>query len=185
MGDKKSRGTSFGGACGTKWQAFVGSFFQKRESHKITHRSGHHKTELDLVLIKKEQLWKIKDCKAIPREHTKHKPVVFVVRMKRTKLIKIIGRKTIKWWKCIDGVAIEYRDRVKVKYEELWEEVDDVDEEWNKYKDAFVGNAEKLCGRSTGMGGTMEKQERIRNGGQPKSHQQYVKRRKPGRLLKI
>ena len=30
--------------------AFVGSFFQKRESHKITYRSGHHKTELDLVL---------------------------------------------------------------------------------------------------------------------------------------
>ena len=50
--------------------SFVGSFFQKRETHKITYRSGHHKTELDLVLIRKEQLWKIKDCKAIAGEHT-------------------------------------------------------------------------------------------------------------------
>ena len=101
--------------------AFVGSFFQKRESHKITYRSGYHKTELDLVLVRKEQLWKIKDCKAIAGEHTttQHKPVVLVVRMKRTKPNKIVGRKTIKWWKCRDGVATEYRQRVKEKYEEL------------------------------------------------------------------
>ena len=62
--------------------------------------------------------------------------------------------------------------------EELGEEVDDVEQKWKKYKDAFVGNAEELCGRSKGMGGKARKI--IRNGGQPKSHQQYVKRRKPG-----
>ena len=39
-----------------------------------------------------------------------------------------------------------------VEYEELGEEVDDVEEEWTKYNDAFVGNAEELCGRSTEMG---------------------------------
>ena len=91
------------------------------------------------------------------------------------------GRKTIQWWKCIDDVAIKYIDRVKVKYEELVEEVDDVEEVWKKYQDEFVGNAEELCRRSTVMGGKV----RIRNGGQPKSHQQYVKGRNPGRLLKI
>ena len=101
--------------------AFVGSFFQKRESHKITYRSGHHKTELGLVLIRKEQLWKIKYCKAIPGEHTttQHKPVVFVVPMNRTQPNKIVGRKTIKCWKYIDGVASEYRDRVKVNMKSL------------------------------------------------------------------
>ena len=65
--------------------AFVGSFFQKRESHKITYISGHHKTELDLVLIRKQQLWRIKYYKAISGEHitTQHKPVMFVVRTNR------------------------------------------------------------------------------------------------------
>ena len=33
--------------------AFVGSFVQKRENHKITYRNGQHKTELELVLIRK------------------------------------------------------------------------------------------------------------------------------------
>ena len=135
--------------------AFVGSFFQKQESHKITYRSGHHKTELDLVLIRKQQLRRTKESKAIAVEHitTQHKPVLFIVRMNRATPNKIVGRKTIKWWKCIDGVAIEYRERVKVKYEELGDEVGDVEKEWKKYKDAFVGNAEELCGRSTCVAG--------------------------------
>ena len=33
--------------------AIAGSFFQKKESHKITKRSGQHRTELDLVVVRK------------------------------------------------------------------------------------------------------------------------------------
>ena len=46
-----------------------------------------------------------------------------------------------------------------MEYEELGEEVDDVEEEWKKYKDAFFGNAEELCGISTGMGGKARKHQ--------------------------
>ena len=54
-----------------------------------------------MVLIRKEQLWKIKDYKAIPGEHTttQHNQVVFAVRRKMTKPNKIVGRKTTKFWK--------------------------------------------------------------------------------------
>ena len=48
-----------------------------------------------------------------------------------------------------------------VKYEELGEEVDDVEEEWKTYKDALVGNAKELCGRSTGMGGKARQKSRM------------------------
>ena len=40
-----------------------------------------------------------------------------------------------------------------VKYEELSEEVGGLEEEWKKYKEAFVGAAEELCGRTSGKGG--------------------------------
>ena len=134
--------------------AVASSFFQKRESHKITYRSGQHKTELDLVIVRKQQLWKIKDCKAVAGEHvTKHKPVVFAVRMQKKKQTKTVGRRTIKWWRCKDDVAVEYKERVMVKYEELSEEVCGLEEEWKKYKEAFVGAAEELCGRTSGKGG--------------------------------
>ena len=30
----------------------AGTFFQKKESHKITYKSGRHKTELDLLVVR-------------------------------------------------------------------------------------------------------------------------------------
>ena len=58
----------------------AGSFFQKLESHKITYTSGQHKTELDLLIVRKQQLWRIWDCKVVVGEHvtTQHKPVGFL-----------------------------------------------------------------------------------------------------------
>ena len=55
---------------------------------------------------------------------------------------------------CKDDVAVEYNERVTVMYEELNEEVGGLEEEWKEYKEAFVGAAEELCGRTSGKGGT-------------------------------
>ena len=43
---------------------------------------------------------------------------------------------------------------VRRKYEELDAEKGTVEGEWRQYKDAFVGVAEELCGRTSGKGGT-------------------------------
>ena len=76
--------------------AVASSFFQKRESHTIKYRSGQHNTELDLLIVLKQQLWKIKDCKAVAGEHvtTQRKQVVFVVSMQKKKQTKTMGRRT-------------------------------------------------------------------------------------------
>ncbi len=42
----------------------TGTFFQK-ESHNITYRSGRYKTELDLLVVRQQQLRRVKDCKAL------------------------------------------------------------------------------------------------------------------------
>ena len=52
--------------------AIARSFFQKRESHNITDRSGHYRTELDLVVVRKRQLWRVKDCKGSGRRACYH-----------------------------------------------------------------------------------------------------------------
>ena len=139
----------------------AGSFFQKRDSHKVTYRSGNHKTELDLLVVRRQQLCTIKDCKAIAGEYvtTQHKPVVFIVRMQKTRKSRMQGRKTIKWWKCTEGMIDEYKERVKMKYEEPDTEVEAVEEEWKNYKDSFVGVAEEMCGRTSGKGGRSKNQE--------------------------
>ena len=109
-----------------------GSFFLKRESHKITSRSGHHRTELDLVVVRKCQLWMVKDCKAVAGEHvtTQHKPVVFVLWMEKRREVKSRGEKIIRWGKCRGTVAVEYKERLRAKYEQLNEESEGLEEEW-------------------------------------------------------
>ena len=107
------------------------------------------------MIVQKQQLWKIKDCKDVAGEHvtTQNKPVVFVVCMQKKKQTKTVGRRTVKWWRCKDDVAVEYKERMTVQYEELSEEVGGLEEEWKKYKEAFVGAADELCGRTSGKGG--------------------------------
>ena len=133
--------------------AFAGTFFQKKESHKITYRSGWHKTELYLLVVRQQQLRKVN---ALAGEYvtTQHKPVVFEVRMKKWTEKRTMGPKNIKLWKCKDEMMVEYREKVRRKYEELEAEKVTVEGEWSQYKDAFVGVVEELCGRKSGKGGT-------------------------------
>ena len=99
-----------------------------------------------------QQLRRVKDCKALAGEYvtTQHKPVAFEVRMKKWKEKRTMGPKNIEWWKCEDEMMVEYRERVRRKYDELDAEKGTVEGEWRKYKDAFVGVAEELCGRTSG-----------------------------------
>ena len=136
--------------------AVAGTFFQKKESHQITYRSGRHKTELDLLVVRQQQLRRIKDCKALAGEYvtTQHKPGVFEVSMKKCKEKRTMGPKNIKWWKCKDEMMLKCRERVMRTHEELDADKGTVEGEWRQCKDAFVGVAEELCGRTSGKGGT-------------------------------
>ena len=70
-----------------------------------------------------------------------------------------MGPNNSKLWKCKDDMPVEYRERVKRKYEELDAEKGTVEGEWRQYKDAFVEVAEELCGRTSGERRYTEKQK--------------------------
>ena len=53
--------------------------------------------------------------------------------MKKWKEKRTIGPKNIKWWKCKDEMMVEYRERVRRKYEELNAEKGTVEGEWRQY----------------------------------------------------
>ena len=95
--------------------AVAGTFFQKKESHKITYRSGRHRTELDLLVVRQHQLRRVKHCKALAGEYvtTQHKPVVFEVRMKKWMEMRTMGPTNSKWWKCKDDIIVECSERVR------------------------------------------------------------------------
>ena len=101
--------------------AVAGTFFQKKESRIITYMRGLHKTELDMLVMWQQQLRRVNDCKALEGEYvtTQHTPVIVEVRMKKWKEKRAMGPNNIKWWKCKDEMMVEYRERIRRKYEEL------------------------------------------------------------------
>ena len=84
------------------------------------------------------------------RVTTQHKLVVFVVWMKKRREVKSRGRKIIRWGECRGNVVIEYRERMRARYEQLSEGAEGLEEEWKKYREVFIGIAEVLCGRMSG-----------------------------------
>ncbi|KAK3556040.1 hypothetical protein QTP70_001859 [Hemibagrus guttatus] len=83
--------------------AVVNTYFQKREEHRMTYKSGGRSTQVDNILCRRGNLKEISDCKVVVGESVdrQHRMVVcsmtlMVCKKKRSKIG--IEKKT-KWWK--------------------------------------------------------------------------------------
>ncbi|KAK3508196.1 hypothetical protein QTP70_017107 [Hemibagrus guttatus] len=81
--------------------AVVNTYFQKREEHRVTYKSGGRRTQVDYILCRRGNLKEISDCKVVVGESVarQHRMVVcrmtlLVCKMKRAKI-----EKKTKWWK--------------------------------------------------------------------------------------
>ncbi|KAK3572153.1 hypothetical protein QTP86_022231, partial [Hemibagrus guttatus] len=79
----------------------VNTFFQKREEHRVTYKSGGRRTQVDYILCRRGNLKEISDCKVVVGESVarQHRMVVcrmtlMVCKKKRSKI-----EKKTKWWK--------------------------------------------------------------------------------------
>ena len=63
------------------------TFFVKRDSHLITYQSGNAKTQIDFILLRKQNLKMAKDIKVIPSEECvpQHKLLICELRLKTPK----------------------------------------------------------------------------------------------------
>ena len=48
--------------------AICNTFFQKKDEHMITYRSGTRQSTIDYILVRRQSLRFVKDCKVIPGE---------------------------------------------------------------------------------------------------------------------
>ncbi|KAK3570098.1 hypothetical protein QTP86_010972 [Hemibagrus guttatus] len=81
--------------------AVVNTYFQKREEHRVTYKSGGRRTQVDYILCRRGNLKEISDCKVVVGESVarQHRMVVcrmtlMVCKKKRSKI-----EKKTKWWK--------------------------------------------------------------------------------------
>ncbi|KAK9664956.1 hypothetical protein RND81_14G079800 [Saponaria officinalis] len=80
----------------------MNTWFEKRQSHLVTYRSGGHASQIDFLLVRNAWRKDYTDCKVIPGESTatQHRLVVLDFRgMRGLRKRKVIGESRIKWWK--------------------------------------------------------------------------------------
>ncbi|KAK3560589.1 hypothetical protein QTP86_010925 [Hemibagrus guttatus] len=81
--------------------AVVNTYFQKREEHRVTYKSGGRRKQVDYILCRRGNLKEISDCKVVVGESVarQHRMVVcrmtlMICKKKRSKI-----EKKTKWWK--------------------------------------------------------------------------------------
>ena len=79
--------------------------------------------------------------------------------MKKWKEKRSMGPNNINWWKCKDEMVVEYRERVRRKYDELDADTGTVEGEWRKYKDSYVGGGGGAVWQNVGDRRYTEKQK--------------------------
>ncbi|KAK3515912.1 hypothetical protein QTP86_004938, partial [Hemibagrus guttatus] len=81
----------------------VNTYFQKREEHRVTYKSGGRRTQVDYILCRRGNLKEISDCKVVVGESVARQHRMVVCRMTlmvcKTKRSKIEREKKTKWWK--------------------------------------------------------------------------------------
>ncbi|KAK3559190.1 hypothetical protein QTP86_005184 [Hemibagrus guttatus] len=81
--------------------AVVNTYFQKREEHRVTYKSGGRRTQVDYILCRRGNLKEISDCKVVVGESVARQHRMVVCRMTLMVCMKKrseIEKKT-KWWK--------------------------------------------------------------------------------------
>ncbi|KAK3532175.1 hypothetical protein QTP86_009196 [Hemibagrus guttatus] len=94
----------------------VNTYFQKREEHRVTYKSGGRSTQVDYILCRRGNLKEISDCKVVVGESVarQHRMVacrmtLMVCKKKRSEI-----EKKTKWWKLIkEECCEEFRQKLR------------------------------------------------------------------------
>ncbi|XP_047263630.1 uncharacterized protein LOC124896137 [Capsicum annuum] len=105
----------------------VNSSFSKKEEHLVTFCSRVAKTQIDFLLLRKEDRALRKDCKVIPSENlvTLHRLLVMDLAIKKGKLRRgRMGRPRVRWGSLTPDSALEIGVKLEVKgvwkYKGMW-----------------------------------------------------------------
>ncbi|KAK3533327.1 hypothetical protein QTP70_016033 [Hemibagrus guttatus] len=79
----------------------VNTYFQKREEHRVTYKSGGRRTQVDYILCRRGNLKEISECKVVVGESVarQHRMVVCRMTLMVCKKKRSETEKKTKWWK--------------------------------------------------------------------------------------
>ncbi|KAK3543926.1 hypothetical protein QTP70_031835 [Hemibagrus guttatus] len=95
--------------------AVVNTYFQKREEHRVTYKSGGRRTQVDYILCRRGNLKEISDCKVVVGESVarQHRMVVCRMTLMACKKKRSEIEKKTKWWKLKKEECEEFRQKLR------------------------------------------------------------------------
>ncbi|KAK3568690.1 hypothetical protein QTP86_013449 [Hemibagrus guttatus] len=132
--------------------AVVNTYFQKREEHRLTYKSGGRSTQVDYILCRRGNLKEISDCKVVVGESVARQHRMVVCRMTllvcKKKRSKIEIEKITKWWKLKkEECCEEFRQKLR---QALGGQVV-LPDDWKTTAEVIRETGRKVLGVSSGM----------------------------------
>ena len=135
--------------CDEKELCVANTWFEKKEQRKITCSVGVNETEIDFVLVGKNNRKYLKDVKAIPWDLDIEHWLVVTDIDKRKLNKEVKNEQTIKKkvWKLKEN-------NMKTRFQETVKELDDVDAPnlWNTFKNNMLQACNEVCGKKKPWG---------------------------------
>ncbi|XP_059294416.1 uncharacterized protein LOC132047382 [Lycium ferocissimum] len=130
------------------------SSFPKKEEHLVTFRSSVAKTQIDFLLLRKDDKGLCKDCKVIPSENltTQHKVLVIDLEIKMRKRKRVVDdRPRIKWGSLTMTGALVMGEKLTPMG--AWESSGEATNIWDRMTNCIREVAREVLGVSTGSRG--------------------------------
>ena len=130
--------------------AICNTFFQKRNAHLITYKSGGRESQIDYILCRRHHLKEIKNCKVINGESVapQHRVVCVdweFVSGKKTRPQNV--KPKIKWWRLKEEVL---RSKFKQKVLGRLSLPENVQEWWRRNSQVILKVGEEILGKTSG-----------------------------------
>ena len=127
--------------CDARELCVANTWYKKKEKNKITFRSGGNESEIDFIVVRKQERKFLKDVKVIPGELQHGLVLADVDDKKINKVIKKERLKKRKVWKLQDK-------EIKAKFEEKVAELISTKESelWSSFKESVLKACDEICG---------------------------------------
>lgn len=155
-GEINDDGTEFLLMCEALNLTITNTWFRKRDSHLVTYASGKNSSQIDFVLVRRNDLKLVTNCRVWPGENltSQHRLVVASIRIPLPKRQKVTRPKPrIRWWKLKQDSHDLFYKAIAPQLPDPREICSPWDSEfmWQHIEDLFHREANRLFGSGTGV----------------------------------
>ena len=148
-GERNNEGETVLDVCKFHRLRILNTYFEKEEEKLVTYKSGDHKTQIDLLMMRGTAGVVCTDCHTIPGEEcvTQHRPVRASINVRDFKRKKYKRDKKIKVWKLSDPERrLEYQEKLKRSMETCHGNMEQLEKN-------LLNTCREVCGETTGRRG--------------------------------